>query len=114
MQDKSLFKILRFSFCLIAILITQNSIAQTLKTFSGSFDDGKATYTYYLDEYGNKVKHGNFTYSESITIERATASVKISGFFSDGKRNGKWTFETVGKGSYTKNVLGTYVKSVKI
>jgi hypothetical protein len=110
MQDKSLIKILRFSFCLIAILITQNSIAQTLKTFSGSFDDGKATYTYYLDEYGNKVKHGNFTYSESITIERATASVKISGFFSDGKRNGKWTFETVGKGSYTKNVLGTYVK----
>jgi hypothetical protein len=101
MSNKSFFKILRNSFCAIAILITQNSIAQTLKTFSGSFDDGKATYTYYLDEYGNKVKHGKFTYSQSLTVERATVSIKISGFFSDGKRNSKWTFESVGKGSYT-------------
>jgi hypothetical protein len=78
MSNKSFFKILHNSFFAIAILITQNSIAQTLKTFSGSFDDGKATYTYYLDEYGNKVKHGNFTYSQSLTVERATVSIKIS------------------------------------
>jgi len=88
----------------------QTILAQNLKTYSGSFDDGKATYTYYLDEYGNKVLHGNFSYTYQETVQRATISVKINGSFDHGKRNSRWTFNSEGKGTFTKNVLGTYTK----
>lgn len=110
MKRISKLSFLRVLLTLSYFIQLQDVMAQNLKTYSGDFEDGKAVYTYYLDEYGNKVKHGNFTYSNSLTVERATATVRISGFFSDGKRSGKWTFESVGKGTYTKNVMGTYVK----
>jgi hypothetical protein len=92
---------------LIATFLHSFSFAQNLKTYSGPFEDGNATYTYYNDEYGNKVLQGNFTFTESIKVERASVTVKINGSFLKGKRNGKWSFESVGKGSYTKNILGT-------
>lgn len=34
----------------------QTSVGQTLKTYSGLYEDGKATYTYYEDENGERVK----------------------------------------------------------
>lgn len=96
--------------CCLVISLVQTILAQNLKTYSGSFDDGKATYTYYLDEYGNKVLHGNFSYTYQETVQRATISVKINGSFDHGKRNSRWTFNSEGKGTFTKNVLGTYTK----
>lgn len=41
-----------------------SSMGQTIKTYSGLYEDGKATYSYYEDENGERVKHGKFTYNK--------------------------------------------------
>lgn len=110
-MNKSITKKYFLSITVLIFCTTVNFFyAQNLKTFNGNFADGKATYTYYMDDYGNQVPHGSFSYTEILKIEQATASVKISGNFTNGKRNGKWVFEAIGKGSYQKNVLGTYTR----
>ena len=41
-----------FILTLLMTLAAQASVGQTLKTYSGLYEDGKATYTYYEDENG--------------------------------------------------------------
>lgn len=94
----------------IVFIYSQNTTAQTLKTYSGNFGDGNATYTYYTNDYGDAILQGDFAYTQSLEVSQASVNVKISGSFSKGKRNGKWTFESIGKGSYYKNIMGTNAK----
>ena len=39
--------------------------AQTLKTYSGPYGKGTATYQYYEDNNGERVYHGTFTYKKT-------------------------------------------------
>lgn len=70
----------------LAILTVQVSVGQTLKTYSGLYEGGKATYTYYEDENGERVKHGKFTYSYATTLS-------ASGNYKDGIKDGKWIYK---------------------
>lgn len=105
-------KIQTTTLSILVIILLNAGFTQTLKTYSGPFADGKATYTYYSDEYGNQVYQGKFSYSGVVKAEKATATCTITGTFKDGKRNGRWDFRTGGQGSFTKNILGTYTKYI--
>ena len=66
----------------IYILIFQNLFSQTLKTYSGSFENGTATYHYYENENSERVYHGSFSYKSD--------ELKITGSFKNNFRDGKW------------------------
>lgn len=58
--------------------------AQTLKTYSGPYGKGTATYQYYEDNNGERVYHGTFSY------KGLEGTIKIVGSYKNGKRNGNW------------------------
>ena len=69
-------------------MVAGSSMGQTLKTYSGLYEGGKATYTYYEDENGERVKHGNFTFNYSDPL----FSRHAEGRYNNNKKNGKWTY----------------------
>ena len=82
-------------------LAVQASVGQTLKTYSGLYEDGKATYTYYEDENGERVKHGTFSYNKGnkgigvgggMAVSYAT-TISASGNYKNGIKDGKWTYK---------------------
>lgn len=86
---------------LLMTLAAQASVGQTLKTYSGLYEDGKATYTYYEDENGERVKHGKFTYNKTdkgigvgggMAVSYAT-TISASGSYKNGMKDGKWTYK---------------------
>ena len=88
-------------FTVLMMLATQVSVGQTLKTYSGLYEDGKATYTYYEDENGERVKHGKFTYSKTdkglgvgggMAVSYAT-TISASGNYKNGMKDGKWIYK---------------------
>lgn len=58
--------------------------AQTIKTYSGPYGKGNATYQYYEDNNGERVYNGSFTY------KGLEGTIKITGTYKNGKRNGNW------------------------
>lgn len=92
------------------MLMTQVSIGQTLKTYSGLYEGGQATYTYYEDENGGRVKHGKFTYNKSdkgVGVERGmnipyTKILSASGNYKNGVKDGTWTYEDKTEGGKIK------------
>ena len=95
---------------LLLMLMTQVSIGQTLKTYSGLYEGGQATYTYYEDENGGRVKHGKFTYNKSdkgVGVERGmnipyTKILSASGNYKNGVKDGTWTYEDKTEGGKIK------------
>lgn len=86
---------------LLMTLAAQASVGQTLKTYSGLYEDGKATYTYYEDENGERVKHGKFTYNKTdkgigvgggMAVSYAT-TISASGSYKNSMKDGKWTYK---------------------
>lgn len=63
------------------------SLAQTVKTYSGPFGEGKATYQYIEDENGERIFNGPFNYVGQ------NGAIKISGLYKSNKREGKWKFD---------------------
>ena len=59
---------------------------KALQTYSGDFEYGKATYTYTLNEKGERVYEGNFRYADYST--------QAEGRFKNGRKNGLWTYRT--------------------
>lgn len=65
---------------------------QTLKTFSGNLGEGKITFTYYVDESGDEIRHGTFKYTQYDSHEGASYSAVYTGDFKDGFKNGTWSY----------------------
>lgn len=98
----------------LTMLTVQVSVGQTLKTYSGLYEGGRATYTYYEDENGERVKHGKFTYNKGnkgigvgsgsmrgVNVSYTT-TVSASGNYKNGVKNGTWTYKNrTASGSYT-------------
>ena len=85
----------------LMMLTVHASVGQTLKTYSGLYKNGKATYTYYEDENGERVKHGKFTYNKvdkgigvggGMNISYAT-TISASGNYKNGVKDGTWTYK---------------------
>ena len=70
--------------------------SQTIKKYSGQFEDGIATYEYYENEKLERVYHGSFTYNSK--------EYKLTGSFKNNKKNGKWSFIKT-KAEYIKSLI---------
>ena len=70
-----------------------------LKTYHGEYEGGRATYTYYLDEDGQRVRHGHFELVKKVSVfvdSRYTIVVpdrerRTAGTYAHGQRTGRWT-----------------------
>lgn len=70
---------------LLAIAAAYSSLsAREIKTYSGSYDGGKATYSYYEDEDENRIYHGPFQEVRNGNTTKGT--------YNEGKKNGVWTY----------------------
>lgn len=81
---------------------SQASVGQTLKTYSGLYEGGQATYTYFEDENGERIKHGKFTYNKKNNGVEAildkiipyTETKFASGNYNNGVKEGKWMYKS--------------------
>lgn len=69
-------------FNLIVISCTVKVFSQTLKIYSGKFENGTANYQYYENENFERILNGNFTYK--------TETVTMKGSYKENKKNGMW------------------------
>ena len=84
------------------MLASQASVGQTLKTYSGLYEGGQATYTYFEDENGERIKHGKFTYNKKNNGVEAildkiipyTETKFASGNYNNGVKEGKWMYKS--------------------
>lgn len=81
----------QFVFLVLTVspIYTNTLFGQALKTYNGSYDNGKATYTYYEDNEFNRIFQGDFTYTGRL--------YNAKGQFEKGKENGKWTIWATNK-----------------
>lgn len=84
---------------LVAILlISQYCIGQTLKTYSGPYNDGRmqngnAVYTYYEDPNSKEyIKQGTFKYTFNGSGDYSGYNQTIIGNYENGLKNGTWTY----------------------
>lgn len=86
---------------LITFLSVWNvSIAQSLKTYSGKYQKGTATYSYNDNPEGGRIYEGDFVYT--------TPYCKVTGQFKNNKKNGLWIYKGYKKSlklSYKDGVL---------
>lgn len=93
MNILNIVKLIVYFFCVIPYGLT----AQSLKTFNGSFADGRsqngtAVYTYYEDQTSHEyVKHGSFKYNFVGKGNYEGFNQTITGKFENGLRNGLWS-----------------------
>ena len=70
-------------FLVFSVLVSINiAFSQTIKTYSGNYEKGKATYQYYENENYERILNGNFLYKEN--------GFQISGQFKNNLRTGLW------------------------
>lgn len=64
---------------------------QNLKTYSGNFEKGTATYQYYEKDNGERVYDGKFHYEYEDHADNYPFQ-SFEGLYSNGQRTGKWIF----------------------
>lgn len=73
---------------MIAFALCLNNVnAQTLKTYSGKFQGGQATYTYRDNPEGGRIFEGKFTY-----VGR-NGTFRVTGSYKNDKKDGLWTYK---------------------
>lgn len=83
---------------LLIFAMSLNSFGQTLKTFSGPFNDGRlqngnATYTYYEDPNSHEyLKQGAFKYTFKGQGDYTGYDQTITGSFDKGLKTGTWSY----------------------
>ena len=100
------------------ILSANIAKCQTLKTYSGNYEGGEATYQYYENTEYERIYQGKFSYKQkSITSDirgSLNQEIIINGSFNENKKNGIWSGKEIwsgsfmGNGSSTKNIKGNY------
>lgn len=92
---------------LLLLLAAPPAHAQTkptgpaLRTYQGEYEGGRATYTYYLDEEGQRVRHGSFEHVRLKNemplilnwqvISTDYVETRETGTYADGDSTGRWT-----------------------
>ncbi len=101
------------NFTIIMIMLPVSIFSQTLKTFNGTFNDGKlqngnAVYTYYEDPSTHKyLKQGLFKYTFNGSGDYKGFNQVITGNFEKGLKIGTWTYSTTMTDFGYKNVYNT-------
>lgn len=73
-------------------LFSYLSFSQAIKSYSGSFENGTATYQYIENDKYERVYHGPFSYK--------SGNLTLIGKFSDDKKHGDW--KATNKSTYYK------------
>ena len=76
---------LNILFLITFLSVCNVSIAQSLKTYSGKYQKGTATYSYNDNPAGGRIYEGDFVYT--------APHCKIAGQFKNNKKNGQWIYE---------------------
>ena len=84
---------------LFLLAISQFATGQTLKKYSGAYQGGKITYTYYENSKGERVKDGKFTFSIGNGVKT--------------KMSGKYKHDIISR-RIKINTIGHVFKSYKI
>ncbi len=91
----------RIKLLLIALLmIAGSSMGQTLKTYSGLYEGGKATYTYYEDEIGELVKNGKFTYDTD-----SREQIHVEGLYNNNTKDARWIYISKNRTSKSTTII---------
>lgn len=77
----------KFYWVIAFVLCINNANAQTLKTYSGKFQGGQATYTYRDNPNGGRIFEGKFTYIS------CSGNLQITGSYKNDKKDGLWTYK---------------------
>ena len=85
------------------LLVAYLSFGQSVKTYSGTFEDGKASYQYYEDAQFNRISHGSFLYIGKLW--------DMKGNYSNGTKAGVWEITANNK---TAQGWGTIILNTKI
>jgi len=91
-------------------------LGQGLKTYSGAYENGKATYTYFEDDNYERIFKGNFSYYlREYHINKGYCIFKYKGNFNNNLKSDKWIFtvETEKNEPTRENVSGNYKKGLK-
>lgn len=80
---------------LFLLAISQFATGQTLKAYSGLYQGGEATYTYYENSEGERIKEGEFTFSKG--------NFAMSGKYKNNNKDGQWTYNY-----YNLTAIGNY------
>lgn len=105
--------------------ITQTVVSQTLKTYSGNYNGGEATYQYYENSDYERIFNGKFSYKTinnnpaAYNSGRVYQGITINGVFKENKKDGFWegsqtlTSQMRSNASATVTVNGNYSSGVK-
>lgn len=86
------------------------STSQTLKTYSGKYDNGTASYSYY-EENDQRIYQGDFKYEEKDEFN----SFNVKGSFTKGKKSGVWLFtRTQASGTFLGTKYNGYIENASI
>ena len=98
---------MKYLFLITIYLFFNNLFSQQLKTYSGPYKNGVATYKYYENKSKEKVLNGDFKYISN--------NIEIIGKFENNKKTGKWKYSRKNY-QFNDNDLfftGTYVNDFK-
>ena len=71
-----------------------SAIAQDIQQYSGSYQKGTATYSYYEREDGTRAMHGKFTAKKDDASQFGSQyTYNIKGQYVDDKRDGQWVID---------------------
>jgi hypothetical protein len=93
---------------IIIALFSNLAIAQTLKTYTGSYQSGQATYQYYENADLERIFNGTFKY-QSSRYDFTKVQLDIKGQFKENLKSGQW----IGKKSRTFNLNGTSINQIE-
>lgn len=94
-----------FSLALCLFALGQN---KKIMTKTVSENSGKATYSYYQNEYFQDISHGPFSFIRNNINEAGNYIANISGRYKDGVRDGIWTYKI------SENYLAEYGRNVRV
>lgn len=105
----------RIIICAAALVATTTFSAQELKTYSGSFKGGHATYTYYETDAG-RIFEGKFHWKGNGARPgylEYKGEVEITGSFKNNKRDGLWIYTATNKQNRVNTLKANYVDGVR-
>ncbi len=84
---------------------------KTTHSFSGNFEGGTATYSYYEDDNYERIYNGKFAYSTSAEKYEGL-KINTNGSFSENLREGKWVFSIKNIKSPVSRIISSKEKAV--
>ena len=104
----------RIFICVAVLFATTTLVSQELKTYSGSFKGGQATYTYYENDDG-RIFDGEFHWKGNGARPgylEYKGEVEIVGSFKDSKRIGLWIYTATDEQNRVNTLKANYVNGV--